>query len=432
MDDRAATVNAAVRGRRLWSLVVTVVVVGTLPYLFGHRGVHAVRSMLVPGAGLYDHRHAWLGAMFTLAAIAATVCWLRWGMDWLVCAVVVASMAAAAALAYTNGAAHPGGQVPVAFAAHEFPLVVLVMGVVSGARVAWSRSPIGRWQAARSWATGTATLSMVDRCRAASITALAAGHPEPVTFDMGALTARCRRVGIAARGRCTGDPLRVDHAHVRTTLLLAGQLNERSIAQFRVDAAHALTGVPSSEPGWTRLLDGTLAACALHRDGDEVVGARWSAAMRGPFALRHAHRPGQLWNPLALRGPRATTWEHATATGLARAVCWLHDDADWRALRTRVLAAAARGNRVAEDERLVAAGRIWLTLVDDEQASRILRRVTIGRDGIAVALDSLATALQADPDLLAHVTNPHVTHAHAHAHPTTGNVPTLRSTRRTP
>jgi hypothetical protein len=107
-----------------------------------------------------------------------------------------------------------------------------------------------------------------------------------------------------------------------------------------------------------------------------------------------------VWTPLALRGPRSPAWEHAAATGIARAAGLLDDDSDWQALRTKALAAAARGKGVVDDERLVAACRIWLACVTDEQATRILGRVTIGIDPLAAALDALATSLRANSTLL--------------------------------
>ncbi len=362
-----------VRRRRLWTLLITVMVVVALPALFGHRGTHAVRSLIVPGAGLYDHRHAWIGVAFTVSAVVAMVLWMRWGMDWLVGVVVIASMTTAAAMAYN---AHPAVSGQVAYAAHEFPLVVLVMGALSGLRLAWRRSPLGRWQAARARAAGRVGLGEVDSCRVTSIAALAQSGVPPTELNIDRLLHRCRRVGIAARGRFTGDPMRTDHAHFRTALCLTGQLDPVALGNFRRDATRSSTGVPASEPGWVRLLDGTLAALALQRAGDAHVGERWSAAMQGPLSLRRGHRPGSTWTPLALRGPRSETWEQAAATGLARATGWIQDDADWTAVRTPVLAAAARGNAIAVDERLVAAGRIWLVFVDDEQAKRIVARVT--------------------------------------------------------
>jgi hypothetical protein len=417
-------IGVTVRRRRVLSVLIIVLVVVTLRFGFGHRGIHAIRSMAVPGAGLYDHRHGWLGATFTVAAIVATVCWLRWGMDWLMGLVVGTSMVAAAALAYTN---HPPQLAPANVgSAHEFPLVLLVVGAMSALRVVWRKSSFGRWQTARARASGRMKLSPLEQCTEASIHALALSKvgssvdsPSPlmlvdssasptvkpevkldVGLDVDRLMQRCRRVGIAARGRFGGDPMRTDHAHVRAALLLTGELDENATERFRADAMDAPNGVPSSEPGWLRLLDATLAACALQYAGDDLVGNRWASALNGPFALQRGHRPGAVWTPLALRGPRAPTWQHCAATGIARAAGWISNDDDWLSLRTGALAAAARGNAVVDDERLVAAGRLWLAFVDDEQASRILGRVTIGNDQIAVSLDTLVMSLRADPTLL--------------------------------
>lgn len=379
-----------IRRRRALALLATGIVVTALSFGFGHRGVHAVRSLIVPGAGLYDHRHWVLGVALTLAAVAATYAWLTWGMDWTVFAVLIAAMAFSAALAYDD---HPAAAFRASAAAHEFPLVVLVMAGLSWVRVAWRRTPIGHRRASRE----VQSQSLMDLTRATALTAVA-GVGAAATVDDEALRTRCRRVGIAARARFGGDPLRRDHAHVRAALALSGSLDDEAIARFRADAVRSVAGVPASEPGWVRLVDGTLAAIALERSGDTEVGRRWAQALSGPFELRHGHRPAALWTPIGLRGPRGATWEHAAATGLARARGWITIDDDWQALRTRALAAAARGNAVADDERLVAACRIWLRFVDDDQAARILGRVTVHRDPIAVALDAVATSLAPDPD----------------------------------
>jgi hypothetical protein len=158
--------------------------------------------------------------------------------------------------------------------------------------------------------------------------------------------------------------------------------------------------VPCSEPGWIRLLDGTLTALVLDRSGHPDVGSRWAAALAGPLRCRRGHRPAWWWTPLGLPVSHALPWEHLAATGLARAAGWIGDDQDWTVLRRAAFGAAARGGRRPADERLVAAGRIWLALVDDPEAAAILRRPTIGRDPTAAALDAVATLLQRTPDAL--------------------------------
>ncbi|MEQ1701710.1 MAG: hypothetical protein ABMA25_16495, partial [Ilumatobacteraceae bacterium] len=234
----------------------------------------------------------------------------------------------------------------------------------------------------------------------ASAASAIADVPSSVVLDRTAVDTRCRRIGIAARGRVGGDPLQRDHALARSALSLSGSLDAAATEAFLHDGARASAGVPASEPGWVRLLDGTLAALALQRAGAAEAPPRWAAALDDSFALRRGHRPDATWTPLGLRGPRADAWQHAAAAGLARGAGWLTTDDDWHALRKRTLAAAARGSAIAEDERLVAAGRLWLRLVDDDQASRIIGRVTIHRDPVAVALAALADALAADPQLL--------------------------------
>jgi hypothetical protein len=373
-----------IRRRRAIALLLVGVVLTALSFGFGHRGVHAARSLVVPGAGLYDHRHVVLGVGITVAAVVATYAWMRWGLDWLVLVVVLVAMGASAGLAYDD---HPARALQAVPAAHEFPLVVLVMGGVSWVRLAWRRTPVGRRRAARS----TAVTPVVDQCRASAIAAMAgdmAALPDRVEIER-----RCRRVGVAARGRFGGDAMRIDHAHARAALCLSGQLDGAATGHLVDDAARSVLGVPASEPGWVRLLDGTLAAVALHRSGVADAGSRWADVVAEHFALRRGHRAGSVWTPVALRGPRSEAWEHAAAAALLRVEGWTDDDRDWQALRTRMLAAAARGNAVAQDERLVAAGRVWLRFVDDEQAARILSRVTIARDPIAVALDALARSV---------------------------------------
>jgi hypothetical protein len=66
-----------------------------------------------------------------------------------------------------------------------------------------------------------------------------------------------------------------------------------------------------------------------------------------------------------------------------------------------VLGAASRGVSRPDDERLIAAGRVWLAFVDDEVAARVLARPTVGADPLAVALDRLAVRLRREPAALA-------------------------------
>lgn len=385
----------AADGRRRWLVAVAVAAVPLALWgLGGHRGVHAARSMLVPGAGLAESAPL-LGAAFAVAAVAATVAWLRWGLDWVLGLVVVAAMAASAAWGSADHGADTAQR-----AAHEFPLVVLVAGALGWARATLGGVPGLGWMAGRRVAedhvTALADLAPVDRCRAVAVAALAG---EVTDEHRRAITApdvarRARRIGLAARLRRGDDPFAVDHAPARAALALAGLLDADAGQRFVADGQRSPLGVPSSEPTWVRTLDATLAALALERLGDQQAPARWAAGLHGPLAARRGHRPCWWWTPLGVAAGRCLDWEHAAATALAHERGWI-DDADWALLRRRVLGAAARGSRRRDDERLIAAGRIWLALVDDPAAQRIVGRPTVRHDPLAVALDAHARHLRA-------------------------------------
>jgi hypothetical protein len=407
--------------------VVTVVVSLVVPLVLvvglGHRGVHMARGLLLPGAGLVDERLALAIGMFA-AFVTATVVWLRWGIDWLVGATVVASILISGAL--TSDEVHEalaavGTSSPIA-AAHEFPVVVLVVAALAWVRTVTGRLPVFRGitqrrAVRRSGLDDVDTLGPVDRSRAAALLALAAAPgaehrderpsvaaPASTDEDVSRLAARlaadgsvrrrATRVGFVARGRRGGDPFRVDHAHARAALALTRQLDDETIDRFLADGDRALLGVPCSEPGWVRPLDGMLAAVALHRAGGDV--SAWRRALHAELGLRRGHRPDRWWTPLGVGAGSMPPWEHAACTGLARALGWVADD-DWAALRRRALGASARGTSHPHDERLIAASRLWLVFVDDPEAARVLARPTVRHDPLAVALDTLARAVTCEP-----------------------------------
>ncbi len=378
-------------------LVVALLLVG------GHTGQHVARSLIVPGAGLYGERPL-AGAGLTVAAVLSTIAWLRWGTDWILAAVVVVSVALTALL----GDAHEGPSASLAQvrAAHEFPLVVLVLAALGWLRSTVRRVPgAGRLRRRRSPSldgpTDVAGLAPVDRCRAASILALAGPWPADaagrvvLAIDADDVRARCRRVGLIARLRRGGDPFRVDHAHARAALAQWGRLDTDALARFAADAERGWTGSVPSEPGWVRLLDGTLASIALREAAPDAV-RRWRAMLEGPMRLGRRHRPAWVWTPLGLAAGRPDDWEHAAATALARAQGWVGDD-DWEVLRPRALGAAARGTGIPADERLIAAGRVWTVLAGDDAAARLLARPTLRHDPLAAALDAYATHLRHHP-----------------------------------
>ena len=385
------------RRRRAIVLCVSLAVPVALVLGFGHRGVHMVRSMLVPGAGLVG-AHNVAAAVCLVAAIAATVAWLRWGLDWLLATVVIVAVVASGLVPDAPHVATDATSRPV-MAAHEFPLVLLAAGLISWLRGVMGRVPgfshLARRRARTS--NGLASidrLSATDRSRTAAVLALSGD----VTSAVGIATdpgveRRARRVGAWARGRSGSQPFRVDHAHARAALALSGSVDDA----FVRDAGRAALGVPCSEPTWVRPVDATLAAVALQRAGADT--SRFQAALTDEFGLRRGHRPAWHWTPLGWSAGSAPAWEHAVLSALARSLHWVGDD-DWTALRARALGASARGTEHPHDERLIAAARIWLVFVDDPRATPLLARPTVRHDPLAVALDRLAARLADDPHAL--------------------------------
>ncbi|MFN8021023.1 MAG: hypothetical protein U0Q03_05780 [Acidimicrobiales bacterium] len=392
--------------RRAVVAAVSLVVAVVLGVAGGHGGAHALQNLVVPGIGLYERSLVLAIAVFVLT-VAAVVLWVQWGVDWLLAVVVLGSTVAAgtwgnvsgvAAGAAGAGAAAAVRRVP---AAHEFPLVVLVVSGVVWVRGALGHIPGVRHLVERRRRARPDALHALDRSRTAVVLGLLGDPDAGVLATDPSVERRARRIGLMARGRRGADPFARDHAAARAGLSLAGASTPDAIARFRDDAARAAAGVPASEPTWVRPLDAVLAAVALHHGGDPAAGPRAAEALAGPLALRHGHRPACWWTPLGIRFGSAPVWEHAATAALARTHGWC-DDADWTALRARLLGAAARGVGRPDDERAIAAGRIWLAFVDDEQAARILRRPTVSRDPLAVALDRYASRLVAErKDLVA-------------------------------
>jgi hypothetical protein len=390
-------------------MVATAIVPILLVRMWGHRGVHAARSLVFPGAGLVD-THPWIAGLLAALAIAATIAWMQWGLDWPVLTVVVVAVAMSGLLS----PAAPTATVPsipsirvypppagVARAAHEFPLVMIVMSAIAWLRVGTTRFPGHRRLLARRFVHGLADINrkgVPDRSRCAALLLLAGvDQADPVVAHVvlegtgSAAERRARRIGLLARGR-RGDPFAIDHAHARAAHALCLPAGDPFVTRLAHDAQRSAVGLPASEPGWVRPLDAALVAIALsvHGHGDALDHLR--VLLDDRLALRRGHRPAWLWTPLAITAGRAPVWEHAAATGIARCV-GVVGDADWLALRSRILGAAARGTAVANDERLIAAGRIWLTTVVDPEAARIVTRPTIANDPLAVALDTLAGSL---------------------------------------
>lgn len=399
--------TATMRARRLTALGVFVAVIAIAGLGFGHRGQHVARGLLFPGAGLVDERPL-LAAVCLSATVLATVAWMRWGADWLVAATVVTSVALSAlAVSVAPHALEPSpGTWGPSAAAHEFPLVIIVVAVVAWIRALTLRVPfVASWVGARhrrrDGLNDIGCLSPVDRSRTAAVLALVGGEQIPLATAIAtdpAVVVRARRVGMLARFRTGGDPMRRDHAHARAALVLAGGPNPVGAQRLAAEADRHPLGVVCSEPGWVRPLDATLTALALTRSGGDAT--RWVAAFEQQFALHRRHRPAWWWTPLGMGAGSMPAWEHATTACLARAAGWIDHDRDWDALRRSALGASARGTSIATDERLIASARILAAFAADTEARRLLARPTIQHDPLAVALDLLAQRLAVEPAAL--------------------------------
>jgi hypothetical protein len=212
---------------------------------------------------------------------------------------------------------------------------------------------------------------------------------------------RAWRIGLLARGRLNDDPMGKYNAHTRSARLLWGLAPSHEMSDATAEAAQSSLGMAASEPGWVRLLDGSLMAAALQSNGRSDAADIWRASLERWFRLRNGHRPSARQELLGVSPATASPWEHASAASIAVACGWIDPEPEWAALRQRVLAGVGRGGRSSGDNRLVAAGRCWAVQVGDEEASSLLQRVSIAEnDPIAMALDALAGALARNPEAL--------------------------------
>ena len=407
---------AAVRRRRAVAgvlaacfVVLDIVALGLLD--LGERATAVVRNLLFPGLGLFDVSTP-LALAFMAVALLAVAAWTRWGTDWVVATVWAGSILTAVVLV-EPAAAEPelDEAARLLVASHEFALVMVAIAFIVRVRT-WLANLPGIRRLRRRDRSGRPTgllavgeLRSVDRARVAAIVAIAERLGGP-TGDRDVVLAALDRTECAA----AGPPRRCRRPMALRWRPAPGRQRARPAPRcrcgvaspsgrrrtFRQEADRRWSGVPASEPTWVRLLDGTLAAAALAELGEDACVQRWGGTWTQLLGLRKGHRPSCLYTPLAVGGAWAPAWEHAAASALGHVLGW-GGDADWPALRQRALGAAARGPARPEDERLIAASRIWATAMADEQALRILTRPTVGRDPLAVALDGVASALVAGP-----------------------------------
>ncbi len=372
--------------KRYTALLAFVVVDVILIFGFGHRGVHAFRSLLLPGAGLYNHAYLWLGIFFTVVAFSATIAWLQWGTDVILVMVVLASVVTSAILSSSQHNA-----IDVQVSAHEFPLIVIVAGAASWVRMMFGkRGSIRRHHLSSDIGfQNLNSLPPVERCQAVSVARLAGVEVSYVQDD---IVKRAQRINFWSRGHMGSHPFFQYHASARTAQVLSSPGNPDERQSFIQECKNSSSGVILSEPTWCRLLDGTLTAIALKRLGEHQPLALWQSYMTDHFYVQRHHRPTAVWAPLAIRMTHASPWEHAAAMALAYAE-GITNEQDWEMLKKSALGAAARGAKNPHDQRLVAAGRIFARAVHDDLSLRILNKPTLGSDPLAHALHVYANSM---------------------------------------
>ena len=245
----------------------------------------------MPGVGLIEVSW-WLAAATFVLLVGGLVLWLRWGAEWVPLTVIVLSTVGAAVLSRA-GHGTPGTMA----ATHEFPIVALLVSALTWLASAWRSLPwIGRFRRRPVAPRQASDLTPQERCQLAVLTSLTADrHDGDARADAALIddevVRRARRIDVVARGRLVTPPLTVDHGPARAALLALGCLDPSARSRLLDEAAGAPGGVPASEPGWVRLLDGSLVAVALWQAGDRDGLTRWKTMLDGPLALRRGHRP---------------------------------------------------------------------------------------------------------------------------------------------
>ncbi len=367
-----------------------------LAFGFGHTGMHMLQNILVPGLGLHERSLTLAIAVFVLVMFGI-VAWVRWGVDWLPLTVLVLSTLAAGVPVQSS---HHHAVIDLAMpqvAAHEFPIVVAVVAAIVWLQASLKSIPIVRRLVAMRIDQAPQILSQLpaQACSQGAVLSCLAGVDRDEALRAARsdqVSKRARLISQVARFRFGDNIFAVDHGLARAGLAMTNGLAANEQAVFIADGSRAPGGVPCSEPGWIRLLDGTLTAVALEEAGDKEAGARWQQMLAGPLQLKRGHRPAMWWTGLGIRFGNTQLWEHALAMAIAyqRGWCGLED---WAHLRPQLLGAAARGVEIVDDERAIAAGQLWLNWLDDSQATRILNRPTIHRDPLARVIEAYGKTL---------------------------------------
>lgn len=399
------------RGLGLAALVLLIVLDLLATGWFGgsERELAVIRSIILPGLAFVEWIPV-LGISVISLSVFALWLWLRWGATWPILLLITSSVITSATLLplHTHGSeppipfidlalakSHfafslPIGDGSIRFASHEFTIVLVLFAMVGQLKGLVDRLPgVARiYDRLPSLMTeGTSTLA-----RAVTLESLSRTPRVPTQLAEPTLGPACTRLLRCLTLRAGPTPMASAFSAYRLALLNAGVLSEAEHTQWLAECRANLTGVPCSEPGWNRLLDGTLAALSFDPEREGEALSRWQSALQNPLRLRHGRRAASIHLPTMLSLGIAPLWEHGLSLALAHQAGWVDGRNDWAALRPHCLGVAAGGDDRPATLRLIAAGRLWCQLLGDTQAEAILKRRTLSSDPIALATAQWATS----------------------------------------
>ena len=337
-------------------LVLDVAVVGVLPV--PETVTLALRSAVAPGLGLFPG-HVLMGGVLFVLALATTWWWFRWGLTipafavWWIGIVLTVRMAPGPGHSHSAFAMGFVESRPPVLATHEFTWLMAVYVLLYWVGSLFRRVPfvdrlvLRRERRRPAGEEALRYLSLSERARAVAIWELSRGAGGQAPERSRLLEAlgqperdRGRRLRLFLSSGSLGTALHRANADVRAALKLTGA---DSVPRPAETGANRLA-VPSSEPGWVQLLDGTLYAAAMD-EADAAIGPQWSFVLDRWFAPRRGHRPEARHEFVGLTRGHAPPWQHSASLSIAAAKGWVDAPTEWQALRPQVLAAVGRGGR---------------------------------------------------------------------------------------
>jgi hypothetical protein len=370
------------------------------------RELAVIRSIILPGLAFVEWIPA-LGISVITLSVFSVWLWLRWGATWPIVLVMMGSVVTSATVLPLHS--HEGGPgipfwaltsltplslpssaaevAPIAYASHEFTIVLIIFALVGQLKGLLDRLPgMARLYDRLPSLMSEGTIALA---RSVSLSSFAGTRTLPTQLAEPTIGPACARLVRTLTLRSGPTPMANAFSAYRLALIRTDALSPAESKQWVAECRVNLTGVPCSEPGWNRLLDGTLAALSLDPGRDAEAISRWQFTLRHQLRLRHGRRASSIHLPTMLSLGVAPLWEHALSLALAHQAGWLDAREDWAALRPHCLGLAAGGDNRPATLRLIAAGRLWCHLLGDSEAAEILKRRTLSSDPIALATHHL-------------------------------------------